>query len=68
MTILAAVAGALLGGILACFGTYYGCVLIDLLRGASGGDGIVTVGCLFLIVTVPLGAIVGGYVGVVLMR
>jgi hypothetical protein len=39
--------------------TYYGCVLIDYINGRSGGDGLVNVGWIFWIGTVPVGALTG---------
>jgi hypothetical protein len=39
--------------------TYYGCVLIDYINGRSGGDGMVNVGWIFWIGTVPVGALTG---------
>lgn len=60
LLIAGTLAGAAIGGVLAFYGTFYGCVFIDYLRGKSGGDGILTIGWLFLIVTVPTGAFLGG--------
>jgi hypothetical protein len=47
------------GSVLAMLGTYYGCVLIDYINGRSGGDGMVNVGWIFWIGTVPVGAFTG---------
>jgi hypothetical protein len=66
--VLAGVVGAALGAIAACFGTYYGCVLIDIFRGAKGGNGLVTIGWLFLVLTVPVGGIAGAIAFIVLAR
>lgn len=64
----AIVAGGAIGAVAAFFATYYACVLIDLARGASGGNGVVTVGWLFCFITVPAGLICGGYIGLALGR
>lgn len=61
-TILVAAAmllGMAAGIIGAFFATFYTCVLVDRVRGASGGNGVVTVGWLFCFVTIPIGACVG---------
>lgn len=47
--------GAAIGAVAVFFGTFYACVFIDWLRGAGGGNGIVTVGWLFCFFTVPAG-------------
>ena len=47
------------GIVLAMLATYYGCVLIDYINGRSGGDGMVNVGWIFWIGTVPIGALTG---------
>lgn len=60
------VAGAVAGAAAAFYATFYACVLIDSIRGAGGGNGIVTVGWLFCFLTVPAGLYCGGYLGGVL--
>ena len=47
------------GIVLAMLATYYVCVLIDYINGRSGGDGLVNVGWIFWIGTVPVGALTG---------
>ena len=64
----AGIIGAAVGVIVASYGTYYACVLVDKIRGASGGDGIVTIGWLFLILTAPIGGVVGAFSFVALAR
>ncbi len=66
--VLAGILGAAAGMIAACFGTYYACVLIDTIRGATGGNGLLTIGWLFLVVTVPIGGLVGAVLLVALTR
>jgi hypothetical protein len=39
--------------------TYYGSVLIDYINGKSGGYGMVNVGWIFWLATVPVGALTG---------
>ena len=46
--------------------TYYGCVLLDYINEKSGGDGMVNVGWIFWIGTVPVGALIGLATGVYL--
>ena len=48
-----------IGVVLAMLATYYGCVLLDYINGRSGGDGMVNVGWIFWIGTVPVGAFTG---------
>lgn len=55
-------AGAILGAIVAFYVTLYSCVLIDSIQDNGGGDGFVTIGWLFCIITVPLGFVFGGFV------
>ncbi|NLX97926.1 MAG: hypothetical protein GXY83_17325 [Rhodopirellula sp.] len=66
--ILAGILGAAAGMIAACFATYYTCVLIDRIRGATGGNGLLTIGWLFLVVTAPMGGLVGTVLLVMLTR
>ena len=61
MIALAAVLGFIAGTVFSAYGTYYTCVLIDAARGTEGGDGLVTVGWLFLVVTVPVGGVIGAF-------
>ena len=46
--------------------TYYGCVLLDYMNGISEGGGMVNVGWIFCIGTVPIGALTGLAAGVYL--
>ncbi len=52
--------GAALGTLVGIYGLLHGCILLDAMLGNGGGEGFVTVGWMFLLVTVPLGGYVGG--------
>jgi hypothetical protein len=62
----AIIVGAVGGAIGAFFATAFACGLVDWVRGAGGGDGIVTVGWLFCLITVPIGFFYGGGFGLYL--
>jgi len=53
-------AGAALGALLGFYGMFYACSLVDSIFGQDGGGGFVAAGWLFLVVSVPLGAYLGG--------
>ena len=61
-------AGAVTGAVAAFYGTGLFCVLVDRVRGAGPGDGLVTVGWLFCVVTVPYGFYLGGYAAAVVVE
>ena len=66
MTCLAGLAGAALGLLVGTVGVYYGCVLIDFVRypdGVPAGGGFVSIGWLFVLITAPAGAVMGGAAG-----
>ena len=65
ITVVVMLLGAALGAVVAIAGTYYGCVFYDWLRGESGGNGILTLAWVFLMVTVPVGFFYGSYLGLI---
>ena len=68
LTVLAGIIGVAVGALVASYGTYYACVLVDAVRREGGGNGLVTIGWLFLVLTVPIGGVVGAFLFVALAR
>jgi len=60
LRILLTFVGAGVGLVLAGLATFYGCVLIDKVQGNGPGSGYGSVGWIFLFLTLPAGALVGG--------
>ncbi len=65
LVIVATGVGAIAGALVAFYGTYFGCVLIDAVNGVQGGgNSAMTVGWVFLLFTIPFGAFFGSALSV----
>ena len=60
--------GLLIGGIIGFYGVYYFCLLHDYSTSAEPGGGLISVGWVFTFYTVPIGAIFGAIVSIIIYR
>lgn len=52
---IASIIGVVLGTVIALYGTYYTCVIVDMVEGATLGNDLAVVGWIFCFFTVPAG-------------